>query len=122
MANTRPTTCMADARPTKTTATTNSCGSVFDRLASDAVHLHEFLLPANPGYSGHFPATNQLFGSVEPNAALTDMRAALRGKRPVGVANVIPASISSPLALRPRDAAKALGISPRLLWQLTHDG
>jgi excisionase family DNA binding protein len=30
--------------------------------------------------------------------------------------------ISSPLALRPREAAKALGISPRLLWQLTHDG
>lgn len=27
-----------------------------------------------------------------------------------------------PLALRPREAAKALGISPRLLWQLTHDG
>ncbi len=26
------------------------------------------------------------------------------------------------LALRPREAAKALGISPRLLWQLTHDG
>ena len=26
------------------------------------------------------------------------------------------------LALRPRDAAKALGISPRHLWQLTHDG
>jgi predicted DNA-binding transcriptional regulator AlpA len=26
------------------------------------------------------------------------------------------------LALRPRDAAIALGISPRLLWQLTHDG
>ncbi len=28
----------------------------------------------------------------------------------------------TPLALRPRDAAKALGISPRHLWQLTHDG
>lgn len=28
----------------------------------------------------------------------------------------------SPLALRPRDAAKTLGISPRLLWQLTKDG
>jgi excisionase family DNA binding protein len=28
----------------------------------------------------------------------------------------------SPLALRSRAAAKALGISPRLLWQLTHDG
>jgi excisionase family DNA binding protein len=27
-----------------------------------------------------------------------------------------------PLALRPREAAKALGISPRLLWQLTQDG
>lgn len=26
------------------------------------------------------------------------------------------------LALRPRQAARALGISPRLLWQLTHDG
>ena len=30
--------------------------------------------------------------------------------------------VQSPLALRPRDAAKALGISPRLLWQLTKDG
>jgi excisionase family DNA binding protein len=30
--------------------------------------------------------------------------------------------VSSPLALRPREAAKALGISPRLLWQLTKDG
>lgn len=32
------------------------------------------------------------------------------------------ASVQPPLALRPREAAKALGISPRLLWQLTHDG
>ena len=31
-------------------------------------------------------------------------------------------SIQSPLALRPRQAAKALSISPRLLWQLTKDG
>jgi excisionase family DNA binding protein len=30
--------------------------------------------------------------------------------------------LNRPLALRPREAAKALGISPRLLWQLTHDG
>jgi excisionase family DNA binding protein len=29
---------------------------------------------------------------------------------------------STPLVLRPRDAAKALSISPRLLWQLTKDG
>lgn len=26
------------------------------------------------------------------------------------------------LALRPREMAKALGISPRKLWQMTHDG
>jgi excisionase family DNA binding protein len=32
------------------------------------------------------------------------------------------ASLSSPLALRPREAAKALGISARHLWQLTKDG
>ena len=30
--------------------------------------------------------------------------------------------VSSTLALRPREAAKALGISPRLLWQLSKDG
>jgi excisionase family DNA binding protein len=29
---------------------------------------------------------------------------------------------TTPLALRPREAAKALGISPRHLWQLTKDG
>ena len=33
-----------------------------------------------------------------------------------------PTNVSAPLALRPREAAKALGISPRLLWQLTKDG
>jgi excisionase family DNA binding protein len=33
-----------------------------------------------------------------------------------------PTNASSPLALRPREAARALGISPRLLWQLTKDG
>jgi excisionase family DNA binding protein len=32
------------------------------------------------------------------------------------------ANLSSPLALRPRAAAKALGISARHLWQLTKDG
>lgn len=30
--------------------------------------------------------------------------------------------VAIPLAIRPREAAKALGISPRLLWQLTKDG
>jgi excisionase family DNA binding protein len=30
--------------------------------------------------------------------------------------------MDSPLALRPRDAARTLSISERHLWQLTHDG
>jgi excisionase family DNA binding protein len=30
--------------------------------------------------------------------------------------------VQPPLALRPKEAAKALGISSRTLWQLTHDG
>lgn len=35
---------------------------------------------------------------------------------------MIPTDLSAPLALRPRQAATALGISPRLLWQLTKEG
>jgi hypothetical protein len=35
---------------------------------------------------------------------------------------MIPANVSSPLALRPFEAARVLSISPRLLWQLTKDG
>jgi excisionase family DNA binding protein len=48
--------------------------------------------------------------------------AAIRGKRSAGATIMVPTDIPSPLALRPRAAAKALGISPRLLWQLTKDG
>jgi excisionase family DNA binding protein len=32
------------------------------------------------------------------------------------------AVLSHPLAMRLAEAAKSLGISPRLLWQLTRDG
>jgi predicted site-specific integrase-resolvase len=35
---------------------------------------------------------------------------------------MFPIDDSHPLALRPRPAARALSISPRLLWQLTKDG
>src|SRR5262249_53745441 len=52
----------------------------------------------------------------------TEYAAAHCGKQPGGAMTMTTASVSCPLALRPRDAAKALGISPRLLWQLTHDG
>ena len=41
------------------------------------------------------------------------------GSRPFGAATVLLVETPSTLALRPRDAAKALGISPRLLWDLT---
>jgi excisionase family DNA binding protein len=50
------------------------------------------------------------------------MQAALCGKRSVGATIMVPTDLSSPLALRPREAAKALGISARHLWQLTKDG
>jgi excisionase family DNA binding protein len=48
------------------------------------------------------------------------MQAALCGERPIGSATMN--QVSSPLALRPREAARALNISPRTLWQLTKDG
>lgn len=35
---------------------------------------------------------------------------------------MVPTDLFPPLALRPREAAKALGISARHLWQLTKDG
>jgi excisionase family DNA binding protein len=95
---------------------------VFDHSASDAEHLQNFHLLANPGYSGRFPAPGQLFGIFLPNAAPTGMRAALCGERPVGAIPMTTVSESPSLALRPREAAKALGISTRLLWQLTKDG
>jgi excisionase family DNA binding protein len=50
------------------------------------------------------------------------MQAALCGERSAGAAIVVPTDLSAPLALRPREAAKALGISARHLWQLTKDG
>ena len=50
------------------------------------------------------------------------MQAALCGKRSAGATIMFPTDLSSALALRPREAAKALGISARHLWQLTRDG
>jgi excisionase family DNA binding protein len=50
------------------------------------------------------------------------MQAALCGKQSNGATIMFPTDLSSPLALRPREAAKALGVSARHLWQLTKDG
>jgi predicted DNA-binding transcriptional regulator AlpA len=48
------------------------------------------------------------------------MQAASRGLRIVG-ATTMDSVAPTFLAMRPRETAKALGISPRLLWQLTRD-
>jgi hypothetical protein len=40
--------------------------------------------------------------------------------RPSPFSPAVPARVIEPLALRPRDAALALGISERLLWDWTH--
>jgi excisionase family DNA binding protein len=95
---------------------------VFDHSASESEHLQDSPLLATPGFSGRFLAPDQPFGNSIPNAVPTGMQAALRGKRSVGAATMTPTNIPAPLALRPREAARALGISPRLLWQLTKDG
>ena len=50
------------------------------------------------------------------------MQAASRGLSFVGAIAMESVKAPTSLALRPREAAKALGISPRLLWQLTKDG
>jgi excisionase family DNA binding protein len=95
---------------------------VFDHSARDAEYLQNFPLVARPGFSGRFRASGQLFGNPLPNAAPAGMQAALRGKRSAGASIMVPTDLSAPLALRPREAAKALGISTRHLWQLTKDG
>jgi len=59
------------------------------------------------------------FGSVERCAngrASRSLRHATAGNA------IVTNNPSPPLAYRPRDAAKSLSISPRLLWQLTKDG
>src|SRR5262245_35518387 len=111
----------AGGPPARTTTTTNSRW-VLDRWASSAQHLRTFLLVATLWITGQFPANPSLLGFFLPNAAPTVMRTALRGTPPVGTATMTtdpPQNAQSPLALRPRDAARMLGVSPRTLWGWT---
>jgi excisionase family DNA binding protein len=105
-----------------TTKATNSDCSVFDHSAPDAECLQYFLLLTNPEFSWLFPATTLLFGIILPNAAPTVKRAALRGKRSVGAVTMFPSNSPTPLALRSREAARMLGVSPRTLWEWTRAG
>lgn len=50
------------------------------------------------------------------------MQAAFCGTQSDGATIMLPSDQYTPLALRPREAAKALSISARHLWQLTKDG
>lgn len=94
---------------------------MFDRSVNRTEHRPSLPVLAKPDISRHLPAVAPLFGRNLPNASPTVMRAARCGPPPVGP-KAMSIDVPLPLALRPRDAAKALGISPRLLWQLTKDG
>ncbi|MGD9721418.1 MAG: helix-turn-helix domain-containing protein [Pirellulales bacterium] len=102
---------------------------MFDRSAADAEHFEDFLFRAKLGILRRFRANATLFGKFLSNTCANGY-ASCRTPSPDGRrqatcwSNRAMASETNdfPLALRPREAAKALGISPRLLWQLTHDG
>src|SRR5581483_5099992 len=85
-------------------------------------HFANFPSHAFSGNSRRSRATARVFPIALWNAAPTGIRAALCGSRSAGATIMIPTHLSPPLALRPREAAKALGISARHLWQLTKDG
>ena len=64
-------------------------------------------------WASFYPTVRQL--SCEPHVAASDSLE----KHEMTVEH---AKTKPNLAMRPRDAAKALGVSERLLWQWTHDG
>lgn len=71
----------------------------------------------------HFGAKRRLFDIFQSNAEPTYMQTAVRGMRLLESQSMShKPSLPQPLALRPREAAKALGISERTLWTLTHEG
>ena len=61
-------------------------------------------------------------GQKAPNTPPTGMRTALCGSRPAGTAIMTTDNTHPPLALRPREAARMLGVSPRTLWGWTRAG
>jgi len=94
--------------------------SVFDRSATYAEHLCIFISAqhqASPFVTTRRSTVRSQFAEHLANG----MRAAHRGKRPVGPATMTN-DISAPLALRPREAARMLSISPRTLWEWTRAG
>lgn len=80
-------------------------------------HPRSILVPATLRFSMHVYAMPQPFTIFGERWGLG--MGAVVGSRTSGAASVRNLEVSSPLALRPRDAAKVLGISPRLLWDLT---
>jgi hypothetical protein len=93
-------------------------GGAFDRSASVAEHLTEFLTYANRGFFRRCRANLTLFGRKmrTPRQRLCGLHFAA-GESLEQFA--MTTQSIEPLALRPREAAKALGISTRTLWGLT---
>jgi excisionase family DNA binding protein len=95
---------------------------VFDCSAPDTEHFQVFHFAANSRIPKHFRTKPRRFGILG-----TERWANGYATRAVRVATEWTVAMSendprAPLALRPRDAAKLLGISPRTLWQWTRDG
>jgi excisionase family DNA binding protein len=95
---------------------------VFDRSAAAAEHPQNTLAAALGGVSPHLPASGRLFGRPP-----TERHAYGYAARPVRATArrtnaVTPDDPHPPLALRPRDAARRLGVSPRTLWEWTRAG
>ena len=99
---------------------------MFDRSASNAEHFEDFLHATRRCFSQRSPAFGALFAAFsvllyrtldqpicEPRVAASDSleNVAMTWKE-----------CTESLALRPREAAKALGVSERSLWEWTHRG
>jgi excisionase family DNA binding protein len=96
---------------------------VFDRSISFAEHLEKFLLYANLGFYLRSRASILLFGIFLSNATPLDVRAALRGLGLNGASIMLQVSNDHQrIALRPREAARILGISTRTLFSWTKEG
>jgi excisionase family DNA binding protein len=101
---------------------------VFDHSASNAEHQKNLPPLAGPCISRHFRAILVPFGIF--STVLTERCADVVCEPHVAASDSLEYATmattndlaGSSLALRPREAAKALGVSERSLWEWTHRG
>jgi excisionase family DNA binding protein len=104
---------------------------VFDRSAANVEHLQDFPLIAKPCISRRHVAILRSFDAFLPRCSAS-CRRTLRQRlcKPRFAASdslenktmATEKVTMESLALRPREAAKALGVSERSLWEWTHRG